>query len=65
MISDFGKEHYKELITEGNPLFNIDDIVDEQGIHNQPPIIALYIQIKDKKKNYSNRKYIKYVRNII
>jgi hypothetical protein len=33
MISDFGKEHYKELITEGNPLFNIDDIVDEQGKH--------------------------------
>ena len=34
MISDFGKEHYKELITETNPLFNIDDIVDEQGKHN-------------------------------
>ena len=32
MISDYGKQHYKELITETNPMFNIDDIVEEQGI---------------------------------
>ena len=33
MISDFGKQRYKEVVTETNPLFNIDNIVDEQGIY--------------------------------
>lgn len=56
MISDFGKEHYKELITEANPLFNIDDIVDEQGIHNQLFIINLiYIDQRQKEKLFKQK----------